>query len=268
MAVYEMSWESPSGEILDIGLDATSLSGVWMETVDGFSAEVDVDSVTHPTSVGEIDAGSSIPAISGTLSLVIAPDTASGSMLGLPEVWSMVKRCFSQIMNGTLRLTQRDGQVLSCSMRLARPIQTPEQNPHSVGTWGLRVEVELTGRGGVWFGLPDEGGPTSDGGLLFINTGDITEHLRVSWSGSGCSLSVDGGAPVALPSVSGEHRLSTDPGTGYKITDADGRVDSAAWAAMRGRPIPGVIIPGGQVTVHTTGNVTVTMVPRFLDPWR
>lgn len=268
MAVYEMSWESPAGEFLDIGLDSQSSQGFWLESVDGFSSAVDVDSVVAPSSVGEIDAGSSIPAISGTLSLVLAPEMASRSMMGLPELWTMLKRSFSQIMNGTLRLTQRDGQVLSCSMRLAKPIPAPEWNPHSSGVKVLQTDVDLTGRAGVWFGMPDEGGPTADGGRMFINSGDITEHLQVSWSGSGCSLTVGGWPTVQLPDVEGEHHLSTDPGDGFRIMNADGRVDVGAWASMRGRPVPGSVIPGGQVTVHTEGNVTVTLRPRFLDPWR
>lgn len=266
MAVYELSWESAAGEFLSIGLDNTSSSGVWLESVEGFSSEVETDSVIRPTSVGEIDTGSSIPAVEGTLSLILAPDTSTSTMLGLPEVWTMLKRSFSQVMNGTLRLTQRDGQVLSCSMRLARPIATPEVNPHAK-VWGLRAEVELTGRGGVWFGMPDVGGPVDDG-RQFINTGDLMEYLDVEWSGSGCSLQVDGGRVVDLPTVDGPRRLSTDPGDGFKITDEHGRVDVAAWSSMRGRTVPGEILPGRQVVVTTTGNVTVTVTPRFLDPWR
>lgn len=267
MAGYELSWESHTGEFLDLAVAEKSRQGFWVSTVEGFASEVDVDTAVNPTSVGETASGSSIPSMTGTLGVVVSPESV-GSMLGLPELWTMLKRSFSQVMQGTMRLSQPDGQVLSASMRLAAPIPAPEYNPHAFSVDNLQVDVDLVSESGVWFGMPDEGGPTADGRLL-INTGDITEYLDVEWSGSGCSVQVDGGRVVDLPSVSDPRRLSTDPGSGFKITDpATGRVDVSAWSSMRGRSVPGEILPGRQVVVSTTGNVTVTVTPRFLDPWR
>lgn len=267
MAVYGMSWESHTGEFLTIALEARSPHGVWLKETSGLSSQVDTDSAIAPTSVGEVVSGSSIPAMTGTLALAVSPAQA-GSILTLPQVWTMLKRCFSQVQYGTLRLSQMDGQVLSAKCRLNAPVPAPERNPHVDAFDLLETEVELVCEQGVWFGMPDVGGPVDDG-RQFINTGDLMEYLEVKWSGSGCSLQVDGGRVVDLPTVDGPRRLSTDPGTGFKITNpATGRVDVAAWASMRGRTVPGEIMPGGQVVVSTTGNVTVTVTPRFLDPWR
>ncbi|MGN0095036.1 MAG: hypothetical protein ACI38U_03130 [Corynebacterium sp.] len=266
MAGYEMLWKSPAGDVFDIALAETSTSGFWAKSLDGFSSEVDVSTELRPTGVGEDSESFSIPSVEGEIDILISPRTV-GSMLTVPEAWSQFVRGFSQLRPGTLTVSQPDGQILSAPWRLSKPIPTPERNPHSKRIPFLETQISLVSSAGVWSGMRDVGVETATGARRVLNAGDIPAYVDVEFTHG--TVAINGAAPVTLPTVPTRRRLSTDPGSGYKITDpVTGRVDVDAWSSMRGRPIPGRVEPGQMALIETTGDVEVSLTPRFTTPWR
>ena len=62
--------------------------------------------------------------------------------------------------------------------------------------------------------------------------------------------------------------LSTDPGTGFVITDMDGKRDNSRWASMRGMPVRGTTMPGESTTWLMTSGVTLLSRELAENPWR
>lgn len=266
MAGYEMRWKSAADETFDIALAESSKSGYWAKKVDGFSSEVDTSTLLRSTGIGEDSTGLSIPAMTGEIDVVISPRSV-GSMLTLPEAWTQFSRAFSQLYSGTLTISQADGQILSARHRLEKPIPAPEYNPHSKRIRFAETTISLVSEDGVWSGMTDGGVITPSGEVRLLNSGDLPAYVDITFTHG--AVRFGDGPMVTLPTVSEPRVLSTDPGTGYRITDPEtGEVDVNAWASMRGRPVAARILPRRMVHVETTGDVTVSLTPTFTTPWR
>lgn len=266
MAGWDMTWESPSGEVVELSIGNAPLQGIWVREVDGFVADVETSAELRSTGVGVQPDSRSVPEMSGTLDLVLAPET-SATMLTASQMYSQVIGLFSQFRHGTMTLSQPDGQILTGRMRLASAIRVPKQNPHTSPSSIIEVSLDLVCDDGVWAGMRDVGVETASGARRIMNVGDLTGYPDVTFTHG--TVAIDGADPVTLPTVATTRSLSTDPGSGYKITDpVTGQVDVDAWSSMRGRPVPGRVEPGQMVMVQTTGDVEVSLTPRFTTPWR
>lgn len=260
-----MTWQSPKGEILEFAVDRHPSTGLWVTEVDGFVSEVDVETEISADGVGEDVTGYSIPAMTGELTVLIAPKDA-GRMVSVANAWGEFSRAFDQLRYGRLTIPQYDGQILSAPMRLAAPIAPPEFNPRSQ-TDCVEATVELRAEAGVWTGRDEKGVTTDQGEQRLLNAGDLPAHIDVTFTHG--TVSINGADPVTLPTVDEPRRLTTDPGKGYRITDpVTGRADVDVWSSMRGRPVPGRVEPDEMVLVETTGDVAVSLTPLFTTPWR
>lgn len=266
MAHWDMTWESPYGETVQIALGNDPLQGFWVTEVSGFVADADTSADIRSTGVGVRRREQSIPEMLGSLTLVLAPD-ATSRVITLSQMYSQFVGLFSQFKYGNLSFPQPDGQVLTGRFRLASAISPPEWNPHTMSSNVLEMTLDLVSDDGVWSGMPDRGVATTDGARRLLNVGDMASFVDVSFTHG--TVAIDGAEPVSLPTVPDRRTLSTDPGTGYRITDPEtGEVDVDAWSSMRGRPVPGRVEPRQRVLVETTGDVEVSLTPYFTTPWR
>ncbi|MDN6706372.1 hypothetical protein [Corynebacterium glyciniphilum] len=260
-----MTWQSPSGEILEFAVDRHPSTGLWVTEAEGFVSEVETETEISADGVGEDRTGYSIPAFTGELTVLIAPRDA-GRMVTVADAWGEFSRAFNQLRYGRLTIPQYDGQILSTPMRLAAPIAPPEFHPRSQKDY-IEAVVELRSDAGVWTGRTEPGVTTEEGALRLLNAGDLPAFVDVEFTHG--TVSINGADPVTLPTVDETRRLVTNPGQGYKITDpATGRADVDAWSSMRGRPVPGRVEPGEMVLVENTGDVSVSLTPLFTTPWR
>lgn len=276
MSGYIASWTSPGGITIDLTMGAKSESGIWIESLDGFTSAPDVATVRRTTGRGEIPTALSIPKMTGTLNLRIDPGLAEIPDMDVSDMWTYLESLFSVVAPGTLTVRDASGRPLSAPFYLTDPIPFPAgKSPHTPGIREITMTVSLWSDSGGWWGETVTPSPINSTTGILYNPGHLEEYIALELSPGGTTAqrlyryTVDGvNRDVTLPSVTAKRFLSTNPGTGFSITDGDGNRDRAAQVALRGRYISGVIPPGGYVHVTTGANVKATFTPYYLSPWR
>lgn len=276
MSGYIVTWTSPSGITIDLTMGARSESGIWIKAIEGFTSSPEIATVQRSTGRGEKPTALSIPKMTGQLVLHIDPGLAEIPDMDVSDMWTYLESLFSLVSPGTMTVRDASGRPLSSDFYLSEPIAFPTgKSPHTPGIREIDMVVPLWSDSGGWWGETVTPSPINSTTGVLYNPGHLEEYISLELSAGGTvaqrlyRYTLNGvNYDTTLPSVTAKRTLSTNPGTGFSITDIDGNRDRAAQVALRGRYIPGVIAPGGYVNVTTGANVKATFTPYYLSPWR
>jgi hypothetical protein len=230
-------------------------TGVILKKPNGLVAKTNETTRENSTGIGEQVIKRTYPPLEGELELAI--HGADGG------VWAEFIRSLSVHGEGTLIVSDSRADVWMLSARLAEDIEPPEFSP----TGSVKVtqaSIKLKSDAGLWRSPIRRYAADA----LITNGGDIPTFPVVEWQGSGKSVTLPSGQKVALPTVTGVRRLSTDPGTGFVVTTPTGEVDSVTWSKFRGLATPGEIAPGGAGRWKIPAGVTVETTDYVRSPWR
>ena len=145
---------------------------------------------------------------------------------------------------------------------LLDPAEPLDRSPQAGGAFAFTVPV--VSLAGVWFGEVQE---VSGSPVEVFNGGDLPMFPTIVWSGSGQWVTLPTGVTVQLPTVVGEYRLSTDPGTGFVVHGPNG-VATGVRAAMRGLPVMGRTESMEATVWSMSAGVRLDHVERIYSPWR
>lgn len=263
MSMIRVIWEGVDNSTWHIVEDHDKVEGVELAGVSGLVAQIEKTEVASSTGVGVEETGELVPKMTGTLSLKIFPDETAGMVLG--EVHRQIKRSFSTRRFGTLRVSDSEMTEWSARARVQSGWDPPSLSPWSLLLDSVDLAVPLEVLDGAWVGEQEEHSGTN---LIITNHGDLDLYPLVAWAGSGRTVTIPSGQTIALPTVDTTRHLSTDPGTGYVITDpVTGLRDTTAWASMRGQPVMGRTRTGESTTWSTSTGVTLLTRDRIENPW-
>lgn len=232
-------------------------------SVSGMVADIQQSAVPNSNRVGVTLGPPVIGEMTGQLHLAVRG--IGGRAVG--EAYALLEESFSIQEMG--RLTVVDGHSQRWQVTaLAMPFDVTEQSAWAPGRNVVECSVSLRAPGGVWVGDTEEVTPV--GGVAVVpNRGSVTVYPHIVWTGAGCRVETPAGVQVTLPTVSAPRYLSTDAGRGFVVTDGEGNVDSGTWAAMRGLPVWGEILPRGSAEWRVlAGQVHFEVTPMIVTPWR
>lgn len=276
MAGYRITWTSHTGVTVDLSMDALSDSGVWIRSISGFTSAPSVATVGRTNGRGEIPTALTTPKMEGSMVLHIDPSLANKPDT-VSTMWSYLVGLFSTVRMGTMTIHQPDGTSLSSQFYASAPVDFPgERSPHTPGIREMDMALTFWSPVGGWEGVATAGTAPVDGVRTIYNRGDLDAYLTLELAPGGTpasrtyQITLAGGSThtVIFPSVSGIRYIDTDPGHGFAIELADGTRDRAAQVGMRGQFIPGLVPTGESVSVMAGSNITATLTPYYLSPWR
>lgn len=227
----------------------------------GFVAKPEIVKRANSTGVGKKITKISYPDIEGVLDLQVWG--------GKGQKWSSLVRSFSLDKPGTLEVSDTRGMTWFLPCTLKEELESTEWSPTGRRTVA-RVQPALVSDQGLWGSpvrrVPPH--PTAQQTVAVTNHGDVDLCPWVIWSGAPTKVTLPGGMVVQLPAVSGEHRVSTDPGTGYTVLGPDGKQAKNVWAKFRGLAIPGNTKPGETSVWSLGARVGLEYQDMVRSPWR
>lgn len=256
-------YESPGGIMW---LLYSSVDGEWdrhgevLLVEDGWSdgvSEPDFDEAQSVFRFGAYRKGWSLPAFDGTLKLVIRGNGRSTS-----AAWRDFQRAWSAFDGGRLVVAVEDSDF-----KFARVVLKSFSVPNTYPRGGEVMEVSVAFRAldGCWLGDEQE----YVGDVEFVPGGEVPAQTRLWWDGSSTTLTFPNGQAIALKQQdAGERFINLDRGFMGQVTTPDGVVDSAMWAAFRGK-ISGVELAPRESHKFKLGTgLRLLVTPRYLNPWR
>lgn len=265
MSRIKVYWHGHNHAGFELVGDKPRSTGVFLESIDGFTAAPNVSTVDRSTGRGAVVSGFSWPVMTGTLTVLVAADPSRS--MSQADVWREFKESFSTTRHGELVVTDSRGTKWRARCRLAEPIPVPEFSPTSRYLSHLQMTVPLVCDEGLWATYPLK---IESPEVPITNRGSVSTHPVVVWTGNGKTVTPHTiRNPVQLPSVTREHPryLHTDPGEGFKVTDANGAHDTLARSAMRGRAVPGEIMPGETRKWGFSDGVWLELTEYTENPW-
>lgn len=193
----------------------------------------------------------------GSLEVEILPNESAN--MTLPEVWEAWKKAWSTGRPSRLRVISRMGRW-SVPVILNSNIETPSPGPSSPGIAQFTSTVSVLALDGIWSGETR----SYSGSATVFNPGTVDLHPVIAWSGSGQSVTLPDGRVVSLPTVSTEHSMNLDPGSGFKV---EGEFGTAVWASFRGRDMRAPIPPGESKVFELTSGARLKATPLHENPW-
>ena len=128
----------------------------------------------------------------------------------------------------------------------------------------LTVPVQVFAKDGVFWTEPDHRGGT----VTLTNTGDVTIHPEIRWTGPGGTVTTPSQATFTLPPVAAPRRVLIDAGESCVVLDDQGVRDDALSAVVSPQVFPEAtpkrmsstwVLPDGAELWWRTG---------ILNPWR
>lgn len=241
---------------------ALDFQGVQLRSVNGLVATVSREVRGKATSRGGEVIGFLVEQMTGSLEVEILRN--DHSMQTLPEVWESWKKAWSTSRPGVLRLVTRSGEWRVNVMAQAS-LAVPNPGPSSPGISQFTSTVDVLALDGLWSGTPHDFKNVE----IFdvYNAGSVDLHPEIFWVGEGQSFTLPSGRRIVLPTVTTEHRLSLDPGTGFKVWDSDGNEATSVWAAFRGLDVRGPIPPGEIKEFRCSPTAWLRATPLHENPW-
>lgn len=256
-------WHGHNGSVFTLSGDL-EVQGVVLRDVDGLVSQVSRTIRGRSNARGGDVRGRVIEVMPGSLSVEILPDP--GAHQTLPEVWERWKASWStgEDRPGKIRLLTRTGEW-SVPAIAESNITTPNPGPSSPGLAQFTSRVDVLALDGIWSGTPRN---FKDVEIFQVgNAGTVDLHPEVFWSGAGESFTLPSGRRILLPAVTGEHRLTLDPGQGFKVWGPDGVDAPSVWASFRGLDVRGPIPAGETREFRCSPNAWVRATPLHENPW-
>lgn len=267
VALLKLNWEGVDGSVWHIRTTGPVARGVMLDAPSGLVSNPSRSTSANSTGRGVRVGGYSFPEMEGTLALRVFADTPAGMTLG--EVYDGLLASLSTIEEG--RLVVVDGRGLEWSsdqVLMTKEPAPPATSPHAFGLRDVQVDVPLTVLDGVMSRHTTWGDTTTAGVVTVANRGNLPAYPVLRWDGETRQVVTPRGVTVDLPKAAGWRRLSTDPGTGYVITDDAGNVDVDAWSSMRGLAVPGEIMPRATADWTLPAGVELLLDEYRTNVWR
>lgn len=267
MSLLQVKWAGMDGSVWDIRTTGPVARGVMLVRPSGLVSNPARSTTPRSTGRGVRVGGVTFPEMTGGLVLRIFRDKVLGMTVG--EVYDAFLDSLSTTEPGGLTVVDGKGREWSDpKVLLASEVSPPATSPHAVGLRDVEIEVPLIAESGI-FSRDTMYGQIAGAQVVEVpNRGNIDAFPTVLWDGQARTITTPYGQVLNLPAAPGPRRLSTDPGTGYVITDDAGVVDSDAWATMRGIAVPGTIPPRGTATWTLPTGVRLLMTEYKTNVWR
>lgn len=238
-------------------------TGVILGQVNGLVSEVSREVRVRSTAVGGDVRARTIEVMPGSLKVWLR----RSEYQTLSEVWDMWKSAWSTDHERPTRLRLVvGGWEWNVDVFAEQNLPVPNPGPSSPGINHIESDVSVIALDGAFSGEPRD---YTGGGVHHVsNPGTLTMFPDLYWSGSGEQVTLPDGRVVALPAVTGEHRMSTDPGKGFKVWGPDGVEATSVWTAFRGLDVRAPVPAGESVTITGTAGVWLRATPRHENPWR
>lgn len=242
--------------------------GVMLEAVSGLTSKVTRSALARSTGRGADVGGYVLPEMEGALKLRIFADKQQAQTLG--EVYDGILSAVSTTEECALDVVDGRGvQWGSNRVLLTTEVDPPTPSPHTIGLRDITIELPLTILDGALARETTWGDPSTTQTVKVPNRGSLNTHPTIRWDGKpGRTVTLPTRQNVTLPTAPGWRHLSTDPGTGYVVTDDTGKVDVTTWAAMRGLAVPGLIRPRAATTWTLPIGADLILTEYTTNVWR
>lgn len=254
-------WYGHDGSFFTLSGDRVG-QGVTLQSVGGLVSSVSRTLVGRPNAVGVDSQGYVIDSMSGSLTVVVTADKLAHKTL--PEVWRQWLNSWSTQHPGKLVVNVL-GETWSVGAVAEKNVTAPDRSPYSPLSQHVVSSVDVLTLDGIWSG---ETRSYSGATVQVGNAGTVDLHPVVVWSGSGQSVTLPDSRVIALPTVTGKHRMTLNPGDGFKVWGPDGEDAVNVWAAFRGRDVRAPIAPGQYRQFGLTSGVAIEATPLHENPWR
>jgi len=261
--LMKVMWRGCNGHSFMLSGDR-EFGGVVLQSRSGLVASVSRTLTGRANARGTNVDGVVIDALQGSLTVIIKPNRFSGQ--SVDEVWDSWLRSWSTDWRkpGTLTILGKNGSW-SVSAFAENNIGETDLSPYSPNVGAFMSTVNMLALDGLWSGTPRDFKNVE----IFdvYNAGSVDLHPDIFWVGEGQSFTLPSGRMIVLPTVTTEHRLSLDPGTGFKVWDSDGNEATSVWAAFRGLDVRGPIPPGETKEFRCSPTAWLRATPLHENPW-
>lgn len=235
-------------------------TGEWHLSIEesGIAGLVGEEKVSADSAVGlpgEVANGSSIPAMTGDLTItVVADEHRSADLLAAD-----LRRELDFWEPARLMMINPRGQMRSCDVVLNGPLDPPR----AFGAQWLEIRAPLKAKAGVWDLTPT----VATGAVTVTNIGDTYLWPEIEWKGSP-KLTLPSNTQITLPYAASHRRLSLSPWTSHEVTDLDGVIDHALSDLTEMLHLGEGVPRRASRPYSITSGGTIITTCQILDPWK